>query len=221
MKGWKGKFAVYLSVCHSILLRYSLSSLLGVSSCSSLSLFSLPLSRLLYICISPSLTLSLLFSSLFVSSGQKSIRPYWRNYYDQTDALVNNALHSTLFYSVLYAHLTEQMHWYCTRCDSFFFIASYSTLLYNTLLYWHFTLYTSCCIIVFYIILSSLLLSSNYPRPPSSTSSPSYPLLVLFTPLLCVQYRTFLMSVLFYLTLFLILFLYYSLLFSFVLRSMW
>ena len=25
-----------------------------------------------------------------ISLGQKSIRPYWRNYYDQTDALVNN-----------------------------------------------------------------------------------------------------------------------------------
>ena len=41
----------------------------------------------------------LTLSSSLPPSGQKSIRPYWRNYYDQTDALVRycTALHCTRF----------------------------------------------------------------------------------------------------------------------------
>jgi ADP-ribosylation factor-like protein 3 len=30
--------------------------------------------------------------------GQKSIRPYWRNYYDQTDALVSPPIHCPIFH---------------------------------------------------------------------------------------------------------------------------
>jgi hypothetical protein len=114
----------------------------------------------------------LLRSEVYQAVLEKLLRPNRRTG-KQCSTFYSVLFCSTLFYSVLCVHLTEQMHWYCTRCDSFFFIVSYSTLFYYTLLYWHFTLYTSCCIIVFYFILSSLLLSSNYPRPPSSTSSPS------------------------------------------------
>jgi ADP-ribosylation factor family len=110
-----------------------------VSAAAHHFLYSLSLSHVYYIDVYLLLLISLLFSSLFVSSGQKSIRPYWRNYYDQTDALVNNALHSTLFYSVLFcsicspdrtdALVLHSMRFILFYCVVFDFILLYSPLL--------------------------------------------------------------------------------------------